>query len=77
MRANCNYMVLSRISGQRELSMILKETGLGLEKEQLLKMYDYSTDTKFSPLIIDCESTDKNHKFCKGFAEYLSPDNYK
>ena len=76
-RANCNYMVLLRISGQRELSMILKETGLGLEKEQPLKMYDYSTDTKFSPLIIDCESTDKNHKFRKGFAEYLSPDNYK
>ena len=57
--------------------MILKETGLGLEKEQLLKMYDFATDEKFSPLIIDCESTNKQKKFRKGFGTWLNPDDYK
>ena len=76
-RANCNYMVLLRISGQRELTAILKEGGLGLEKEQLLRMYTFATDTKFSPLIIDCESTDNGHKYRKGFQQYISPDDFK
>jgi len=76
-RANCNYMVLLRISGQREISMILKEGGLGLEKHQLLKMYSFATDTKFVPMIIDCESTDNRRKYRKGFQEFINPDDYK
>ena len=70
-------MVLLRISGQREISMILKEGGLGLEKHQLLKMYSFATDTKFVPMIIDCESTDNRRKYRKGFQEFINPDDYK
>ena len=72
-RNNCNYLVLLKLSGDRELNIILKENGLGLTKEQLLDMYEYATEEKFSPLIIDIESTDKTHKFRKGFTEYLNP----
>ena len=36
-------------------------------------MYEYATGKKFLPLIIDIESTDKSHKFRKGFTEYLNP----
>ena len=70
-------MIFLRISGQRELKTILEEGGLGLEKEQLLRMYTFATDTKFSPLIIDCESTDNGHKYRKGFQQYISPDDFK
>ena len=76
-RNNCNYLVLLRISGERELNIILKEHGLGLTKSQLLNMYDYATDTKFNPLIIDIEATDKNHKYRKGFNEFLAVDNFQ
>ena len=76
-RANCNYMVLLKMSGQRDLGMILKDTGLGLEKDQLLRMYEYSTDTKFVPLIIDVESTTKDQKYRKGFQQYLNADDFK
>ena len=65
------------MSGQRELGMILKDTGLGLEKDQLLRMYEYSTDTKFVPLIVDVESTNKDQKYRKGFQQYLNPDDFK
>ena len=72
-RNNCNYLVLLKLSGDRELNIILKENGLGLTKQQLIDMYEYATEEKFSPLIIDIESTDKSHKFRKGFTEYLNP----
>ena len=65
------------MSCQREISMILKEGGLVLEKHQLLKMYNYCTDTKFIPMIIDCESTTNDRKYRKGFQEYLRVDDYK
>ena len=70
-------MVLLKMSGQREVGMFLKEGGLGLEKEQLMHMYSFATDIKFSPLIIDCESTDNNHKYRKGFQDYINPDDFK
>ena len=71
-RKNCNYMVILRLSGNREINLILSEFGLGLTKEQLLKMYKYATKEKFSALVIDMEDMDK--RFRKGFLEILNPD---
>lgn len=75
-RNNCNYLVLLKLSGDRELNMILKENSLGVDKRQMLDMYKYSTREKFSPLIIDVESTDDNKKYRKGFLEYLNPNDF-
>lgn len=75
-RQNCTYLILLRLSGERELSLILKETGVGLEKENLLNMYRYATDTKFSPLICDLEAPDDKKRYRKGFQEYLDPANF-
>ena len=52
--------------------MILKENSLGVDKNQMLRMYKYATDTKFSPFIIDIESTEDDLKYRKGFLEYLN-----
>jgi hypothetical protein len=70
-RNNCSYMVILKLSGNREVNMILSEFGLGLTKEQLLKMYKYATAEKFSPLIIDLEE-DPERRFRKGFTELLT-----
>jgi len=70
-RANCNYLVLLKINGQREVNMLLRENGLGLEKDQLMAIYKYCTNEKFSPMMIDLESNDDDRKFRKGFTEYL------
>ena len=75
-RSNCNYLVILRLNGDREMKMILKEGGVGMTKETLLNMYEYATNQKFMPLIIDQESTDKNHKYRRGFDEYLQVDNF-
>ena len=74
LRRNVNYVIILKLSGEKEIKMILKEVGLGLSKEQLLNMYNYATNQKFHCLIVDCESTDLEHKYRKNFLEYLNPN---
>lgn len=74
-RNNCSYLILLKLSGDREVNMILKESGLGLDKEQLLKMYQEATKFKFSPLIIDKEE-DPHSRFRSGFVDILDPNDY-
>ncbi len=71
-RQNSNYLVLLKLSGDRELKLILSEGGLGIEKDDLLKLYNYATKEKFSPLIVDYDK-DQSQRFRKGYHEILSP----
>lgn len=76
-RCNCSYLAILKLSGARDARMILAELGLGLEKDQMIKMYEYSTDTKFSPFLIDMEEVqDMTKKFRKGLDEYLDPADF-
>ena len=75
-RNNCNYLVLLKLSGDRELGLILKENSLGVDKKQMLSMYKYATQEKFSPFIIDIESTEDDLKYRKGFLEFLNPNDF-
>ena len=63
-------MVILKLSGQREVNIILSEFGLGVTKEQLLKIYDYATKEKFSPLVIDLEAPPEE-RFRKGMNEIV------
>jgi len=74
-RNNCSYMVLLKLSGNREVNLIMSEFGLGVTKEQLLEMYKYATAEKFSPLIIDLEQ-EPDKRFRKGFTTILNPADY-
>jgi hypothetical protein len=69
-RNNCSYMVLLKLSGNREVNMILSEFGLGVSKEELIELYEYATREKFSPLLIDMEA-DKFNRFRKGLIEII------
>ncbi len=74
-RNNCSYMVLLKLSGNREVNMILSEFGLGITKEELLELYKYATAEKFSPLLIDMEE-DASKRFRKGLLEILDIHSY-
>jgi hypothetical protein len=74
-RQNCNYFVILKMSGARQINMILKEFGLGTTKEQLIGMYNEATAEKFQPLIIDCEA-DESKRFRKGFIDVMNPADY-
>jgi len=69
-RNNCSYMILLKLSGNREVNLILSEFGLGITKEDLIDLYEYATKEKFSPLIIDMEE-DVTNRFRKGFLDIL------
>lgn len=73
-RNNCSYMVLLKLSGNREVNMILSEFGLGITKEELLQLYKFATAEKFSPLLIDMEE-DVDKRFRKGLLEILDINN--
>jgi hypothetical protein len=73
-RNNCNYMVLLKLSGNREVNMILSEYGLGVTKEQLIDIYEYCTREKMQPLIIDLEA-EPTQRFRKGFLQIVDPNN--
>jgi hypothetical protein len=68
-------MILLKLSGNREMNIIMTEFGLGVSKEQLLKIYEYATAEKFSPLVIDMEA-DKDNRFRKGLTEIIDINNY-
>lgn len=69
-RNNCSYFILLKLSGNREVNIILSEFGLGVTKEQLLEIYKYATSEKFSPLLIDMEE-DPENRFKKGLIEII------
>lgn len=70
-RNNCSYMVLLKLSGQREVNIILSEFGLGITKEELISIYEYATSVKLSPLLIDMEA-DPSERFRKGLIEIIN-----
>lgn len=69
-RNNCSYVVLLKLSGNREVNLILSEFGLGVTKEQLIKIYEYAVAEKFSPLLIDLEC-EADSRFRKGLLEII------
>jgi len=69
-RNNCNYFVLLKLSGNREVNMILSEFGLGVTKEQLLEIYKRATAEKFQPLVIDMDE-DASKRFRKGLTQIM------
>jgi len=38
-RVNCNYIILKKLSSTRDLSMILQDFSLGVDKQQLIDVY--------------------------------------
>lgn len=76
-RGQFSYLILVKVSGERDLNMILRDTGsLGLEDPTLLKkMYNKATSIKMNFLKIDLNSSDLNKKFSTNFTEFFKLTN--
>ena len=68
-------MVILKLSGQREVNIILSEFGLGVTKEQLTDLYQYATREKFSPLVIDMEG-ERDERFRKGMTDVINVSDF-
>jgi hypothetical protein len=69
-RLQFNYLVLLKLGSRRDMEMILNECSLGIEKEQLLKLYKDATKEKFHTLIINLDTGNENEKFSHNFNNF-------
>jgi len=74
-RSNCSYLVILKLSGDRDMRLILTEFGLGLAKEELLAMYKHATAKKFNFLFIDLEQ-EAEKRFRHNFLTILDPKQF-
>jgi ABC-type dipeptide/oligopeptide/nickel transport system ATPase component len=65
-RDNITYLIIKQVSSMRNLTMIARECSLGIDKNQLKKIYDDATASKQDFLLIDLEG-DKDERFRKNF----------
>ena len=74
-RKNSRYIFIMRLSNQREMNLVLKDYGNGVNKDTLQRMYNYCVqEDKGIPLLIDIETVLK--RFRKGLREYLNPSDF-
>jgi len=72
-RKQCNYFVFTKISGDRDLQMILKDFRLGVSEEEVKKLYEEATKGGFPNFfMIDIQTNDKALRFRRNFTG-LSP----
>ena len=75
-RINANELILLKVSGEKDLRMILGEGAMGLDKDQLQNMYNDITKDKFNSLIIDMNASPEE-RYVKNFMEIIDVDKYK
>jgi ABC-type dipeptide/oligopeptide/nickel transport system ATPase component len=72
-REQCNYLILKKISGKRDILAILRNASLGAEKEELLAMYNFcvSGNNMLDFLMIDFNAKPE-HQFRHNFLKVLN-----
>ena len=72
-RGNSNYFVLLKLTGKREIKLILSEFSLGVNESELMDLYTQATSEKFQPLLVDLDAP-LDTKFRRGFTDFLEPN---
>ena len=72
-RSNLTYLIIKQVSSMKNLTMIMREYDLGIERPQLIEMYKEATKEKAGFLMIDLEG-DEGKKFRKDFDGYFDVD---
>lgn len=56
-RRNCNYIILKKISGMRDLNLIMREYSLNISKEEFVKLYeDITKENIMNFMMIDIDA---------------------
>ena len=68
-RNNLTYIIVKQLSSLKNLTLIMREYSLGVDKKDMKDMYDDATRDKQGFLMLDLEG-DKDKRFRSGFNEY-------
>jgi len=75
-RQNSNYFVILKAGNKKSLNLMLNEFSVGVDKDQLINMYEHATKEKFNFLLINCDESDPNKKFRHNFDNFLDPEDF-
>jgi hypothetical protein len=62
-RRQFNYVIILKLSGQKDMKQIIANYSLGLEPEEIVKLYKDATKEKFNFLKISTEERNDNKIF--------------
>ena len=74
-RRQFNYVIILKLSGKRDLNLILSNYALGIEVDKIMKLYKDATKDKFNFLKIDIENRDDDKKFSHNFTGFYKIGN--
>jgi ABC-type dipeptide/oligopeptide/nickel transport system ATPase component len=74
-RQNANWTILLKLSGERDIKMVLAEAAMGISKDTLLNMYNTITDQKFNSVLINMDAP-RDGRYMKNFMEVINPLDY-
>jgi Tfp pilus assembly pilus retraction ATPase PilT len=75
-RNNLTYIIIKQLSSLKNLTMVMREYSLGVDKKEMKEMYDDATSDKQGFLMLDLEG-DKEKRFRSGFDEYYETSEEK
>lgn len=73
-RRQFNYLIILKLSGSRDLNLILRNYSLGIDINEITKIYKNATKEKFEFLKIDIEARSDNKKFSHNFTQFFHID---
>jgi ABC-type dipeptide/oligopeptide/nickel transport system ATPase component len=68
-RANLTYIIVKQLSSLKNLTMIMREYSLGVDKKEMKDIYEDATSDKQGFLLLDLEGP-KEKRFRSGFNDY-------
>ena len=75
-RLQCNYIILRKIPSSRDVNGILKEFSLGVNKEELIKIYQFSVQKSITSFLLIDLNCDPDQAFRRNF-EVLDINQFK
>jgi hypothetical protein len=69
-RRQFNYVIILKMSGQKDMKQIIQNYSLGLDANEIVKLYKDATKERFDFLQIDCETRSDNKRFSHNFTGF-------
>ena len=74
-RLQVNYLILRKVPSSRDIVSIIRECSMGIDKEQLMKLYNYAVTKSITNFLLIDFNVDPELMFRKNFDEILNINN--
>lgn len=74
-RRQFNYVIILKLSGAKDLNAIIQNYSLGLDADEIVKLYKESTREKFNFFKISVEERDDNKIYIHNFTQFFKINN--